>query len=228
MTSRAIDRKRAVLRAALVLIACGTAAPLRAAAPPDAAPAPSIQDATRGCERRDGLLTTYVDHRGGRVLLELRPDGARHSLGRYLYQAYLRSGLGSAPVGLDRSAMADTQIIAFRRAGSRVVAQLENSAFRAERGTEAERAAVRESFAPSLIWSGSVLAEDGDGRVLVDIAGLLTRDAAGVAEALASAQQGDFRLEAALTYVDAEAVAVFPENLEFEAVQTFSSDRPGP
>lgn len=187
----------------------------------------TIRELVAGFERRDGLLTAYLDRKGGRVLLALRPAGGDGELGRFLYQAYLRSGLGSAPVGLDRSVAAETQLMAVRRAGKNVYVEFENTAFRAGRGSAAERAAVRESFAPSLVWSGAVLAEDADGTVLVDLSSFLTRDAVGVGDALTGAKQGDFRLDAGLTYPDVGETQAFPENLEFEAHQTFASDKPG-
>jgi len=187
----------------------------------------SFSDVVAGCERREGLLTVYLDPKGGRVLLALRASGTDGELGRFLYQVYLRSGLGSAPVGLDRSAPAETQIIEFRRGGATVFAELQNTAFRADQGSDAEKAAVHESFAPSTIWSANVLAEQSDGTVLIDIAGFLTRDAFGVIDALSEAKQGKFGLDLKLSYPDVPATQVFPENLEFEAHQTFTSDEPG-
>jgi hypothetical protein len=219
------------LAAALACAPAAGAAPLAGAAADggkDGGAPRSFKDLVAGLERMDGLLSVYLDRANGRVLLALRPAGAPGDLGRFLYQVYLRTGLGSTLVGLDRSVAAETQLIAFRRAGKKVYAELENPAFRAERGSGAERAAVRESFAPSLIWSGAVLAEDADGSVLVDLSSFLTRDALGVSDALAAAKQGDFRLDASLAYPDVAASEAFPENLEFEAHQTFASDKPGP
>jgi Met-zincin/Domain of unknown function (DUF5117) len=221
----------AALAAALGGTAIAAAAPRAAAttdAGKDAGTAHAFKDLVAGLERKDGLVTAYVDRRGGRVLLALPPAGPDGEFGRFLYQVYLRTGLGSTPVGLDRSVAGDTQLLAFRRAGKNVYAELENPAFRATGGSAAERAAVRESFAPSLVWSGAVLAEDFDGAVLIDLSSFLMRDAVGVADALAASKQGDFRPDGALGYVDAGATEVFPENLEFEAHQTFTSDKPGP
>jgi hypothetical protein len=222
----------ATLAASLAFAPAAPAAPRSAAASADAvkdAAAPrAFKDVVAGLERKDGLLPVYLDRRGGRILLALRPTGSEGELGRFLYQAYIRTGLGSTPVGLDRSAAADTQLVVFRRAGKNVYAELENSAFRAERGGAAEQAAVRESFAPSLVWSGAVLAEEADGALLVDLSSFVTRDAFGVADALSAAKQGDFKPDALLTYSDVGATEAFPDNLEFEAHQTFTSDKPGP
>ena len=133
---------------------------------------------TAGLERKDGLVPVFVDRKDTRVYLLLPKPGADRIAGRYLYQTYLRAGLGSNPTGLDRSAPGDTQIIAFRKVGGKVVAQFENWGFSAARGSADERAAVAESFPISSVWSNTVEAQGPDGRLLVDVTTFLTRDAA--------------------------------------------------
>ncbi len=197
-----------------------------AAAVAEVAPTRTFSQAVAGLERRDGLLPVYLDPRGGRVLLQLTPD-ARGDCGEYLYQTALRSGLGSTPVGLDRSNPGSTRIIAFRRAGPRIVAELQNTAFRADGAGPDEARAVRESFPPSIVWSADILAEGPDGALLVDLSGFLTRDAFGVIDALKVAGQGDFTVATDRTYADVAEVQTFPDNLEFEAHETFVSAAPG-
>jgi hypothetical protein len=230
-SSRRSHWPRSLAGAAAVLwhLAASAASHAPAAKADSASTAPkTVAEIVAGLERKDGLLPVYLDRRNGRVLLGLRPTGRDGGLGEFLYQVYIRTGLGSAPVGLDRSAAAETQIIAFHRSGKNVYAELETLGFRADRGSAAERAAVRESFAPSLIWSGGVLAEDADGAVVVDLSSFLTRDAFGVTDALSASKQGEFRLDPGLSYPDVGATEAFPENLEFEAHQTFAGDKPGP
>ena len=186
----------------------------------------TIAQATAGLERRAGLLPVYVDARGGRVLVALRPD-SKGDCGEFIYSVAMRSGLGSTPVGIDRSNPSASQLLAFRRAGAKVMAELENTAFRADGGGADEQEAVRESFPPSIIWSGDILAEDPGGAILVDISGFLARDQFGVIDALRAAKQGDFRLAPERSYPDTAEVLTFPDNLEFEARETFVSDAPG-
>jgi hypothetical protein len=193
------------------------------------APQPkSFVAAVAGLDGRSGLRPVYLDERAGRVLIVLQPpaNASAGELGEFLYQVSLRSGLGSTFLGLDRSQPADTQVIAFRRAGKKVFAELENTGFRAEQGTGAEKAAVRDSFPWSTIWSTEVLAEGSNGSVLVDLSSFLTRDAFGVADALAQKkpETQSFKLDGALSYPDVAATLVLPENLEFEAHQTFASE----
>lgn len=216
-------RSRLLAAVAVVAIA-GAAAPSVALAKPKP-PA----DATAGMERLDGLITTFVDRKAGKVLLKLPPADAEGLHGRYLYQTYLRAGLGSNPVGLDRSAPGDTQVVVFRRVGGKVVVQFENYGFVATAGSADERQSVRESFAVSTVWATDVVSQDADG-VVIDISGFLTRDAQGIARTLKTSDQGDFKLDGALSFPDtgAGAVNVFPKNIELEATQTFVSDNPGP
>ncbi|HLZ83635.1 MAG TPA: zinc-dependent metalloprotease [Caulobacteraceae bacterium] len=221
MTAHRARRALAMLLAGLAL----TAAPAAWSAAPGAA-AKTIAQATAGLERRAGLVPVYLDAKAGRVLIALTPD-AKGDCGEYIYVVAMRSGLGSTPVGIDRSNPGPSQLLAFRRVGGKVMAELQNTAFRAARGSPDEAQAVRESFPPSIIWSGDILAEDSNGTVLVDISSFLTRDQFGVIDALKAARQGDFKLAADRSYADVAEVQTFPDNLEFEAHETFVSDAPG-
>ena len=230
MTSRTTEpgRLRAVLGAILTLtLATAGGAAMAKARHGAAEKTNAAAAATAGLTRLDGLLPVFVDKAGGRVLVSLPAPDAEGLSGRFLYQTYLRAGLGSNPVGLDRSKPGDTQVLVFRRAGKTVMVEFENYAFRADAGGPDERAAVKQSFAASTVWSTPIIAAGADGRLLVDLSGFLTRDALGVAKTLKDAKQGDFKLEADLSAVDTGQVLVLPANLEFEASQTYSSAAPG-
>ncbi|WP_419254553.1 zinc-dependent metalloprotease [Caulobacter sp. ErkDOM-YI] len=213
---------RAALAAALLLSA---ATPVLAA-PKDKPPASDA--ALAGTTRQDGLLPVHIDKAKGRILLSLPKADADGVSGRFLYVAALKTGLGSAPVGLDRAALGDTQVLVFRRIGKKVIAEYENPKFTAAGAPAAEQIAARESFAVSTVWAGDVVSETPDGRILVDISSFLTRDVIGAADALKQAGENGFKLVSDLSIADPSAVKVFPENIEFEARQTFASDTPGP
>lgn len=195
------------------------------------AAAPSLAadaaDVLAGTNRQMGLLPVHVDAKQGRILLSLPQPGADGLLGRYLYIPALKTGLGAAPVGLDRALSGGSRIVAFRRLGKKVAIEVENPRFRASNGSAPEQAAARDSFAFSTLWLGDVAGETADGRVLVDIASFLTRDTIGIGQALKNAGEKGFALSNELTAADPHAVNVFPENLEFEARQTFVSAEPG-
>ncbi|WP_068874221.1 MULTISPECIES: zinc-dependent metalloprotease [unclassified Phenylobacterium] len=199
------------------------------AAPGFAAPAAGDEwaKAAGGAEVREGLLRAFVDRKANRIHLRLPPPDAEGVSGRFIYQASLTTGLGSTPIGLDRAESGRALVVAFRRAGRRVILQAENPTFRAGNGDADEARAVRHSFAVSNLWAGDIAAEGPDGAMLIDITSFLTQDTLDIAARLKARRQGTFRASAPLSYADAGRVGVFPENLEFEAVQTFVSDEPG-
>ena len=89
----------------------------------------------QGTRAHSGLLNVHVDRRQGRILLALPAPDAAGISGRFVYVSALESGLGSAPVGLDRGLASGSKILVFRRVGRRVVAEIENHRFRAPGGT---------------------------------------------------------------------------------------------
>ena len=186
-------------------------------------PAPQV---LQGTVAQQGLLPVHVDRRQGRILLSLPAPGEDGIAGRFVYVASLETGLGSAPIGLDRGLAGGSKILVFRRVGRKIVAEIENSRFRASGAPAAEQDGVRESFAYSTIWMGDIAAETADGRLLVDVAGFLTRDEMGIAQALKDGGGGEFRLADSLSVADPNSVRVFPENIELEGRLTFVSAAP--
>ncbi|OWK30069.1 zinc-dependent metalloprotease [Sphingomonas dokdonensis] len=177
-------------------------------------------------EQLDGLLPVHLDRSGGRILLSLPAPGADGVAARLLYSTALRTGLGSAPVGLDRAQPGPAQILVIRRLGKKVAFELENSRFRATGGSPAEQAAASDAFASSTLWMGDAIAGP-DGRLLVDIAPFLARDTKGIADQLKDAGEKGWKLVPDLSAADPAATHVFPRNMVFEARQTFASDTPG-
>ncbi|WP_374575136.1 zinc-dependent metalloprotease [Phenylobacterium sp.] len=214
------------LLAAGALGAPMTAQPALAAAPAAAAPG-SYAQAIAGLERHDGLLTVYVDKAKGRVLLALPAPDKDGVAGRFLYQAGLRTGFGSASSMLDRGRLAETQVLAFRRVGGKVVAEYENPRFRATGVSADEADAAKNSFATSLVWAGPIAATAPDGGLLVDVTSFLTRDVINAPEGLKHAGEKGFKLSADLSMADVDKTKVFPENIELDAIETFTSDTPG-
>jgi hypothetical protein len=196
-----------------------------------AAPAPAaagFAEKTKGFTRRTGLLVTHLNAKTGKLLLELpAARGARGECGTFLYLEGIRTGLGSNPVGLDRGQLGDTRLVTFRRVGSRVLIEQPNLRYRAVSSDSVERNTVRESFASSVLWAGEVLAEAPDGRLLVDLTPFLVRDAHGAVPTLKAAGQGSFSLDKDRSVLDPAECMSFPDNLEFEALLTFTGDEPG-
>jgi hypothetical protein len=184
--------------------------------------------ALHGTETLDGLLPVHVDRDGGRALLELPPaQDDRGHLFSCLWIEGLRTGLGSNPVGLDRGQWGDARLVSFRRVGQRVLLVEPNLRHGQAGGDPHERRAAEESFATSVLWAGDVLAEDPRRGCLVDLTSFLVADAHGVARSLQGAGQGSYRLDADRSLLETADCLAFPDNLEFEALLTFSGTQPG-
>src|SRR4051794_12213449 len=161
------------------------------AAPPAPAPAPAATNPASLTEV-EGLLPVRVDKSGGRVFLSLPAPDAEGISGRFIYLTSLETGLGSAPIGLDRAQSSDSRLLVFRRVGRKMIAEIENPRFRAGAGP-AEQEGVRRSFAYSTLWMGDVT-EQPDGRLLVDFSAFVTRDDLDIVGALKRGGGGEFKL----------------------------------
>ncbi len=209
------------------LMAAVAATALIAAAPQLAQAQAAKPAAASSVERKEGLLPVLIDAQQGKVMLSLPKPDKDGVAGRYIYIAALKTGLGSAPIGLDKAALGEGRLLVFRRVGGKVVAEYENPKFRAEGAGPDEQAAARDSFAYSTVWAGKIEREEADGRLVVDVSSFLTRDVMGIADSLKQGGEGGFKQVADLSLVEANATKVFPDNVELEARLTFGSDTPG-
>jgi len=178
----------------------------------------SIGAKTRGLQKLDGYFPLYWDAEQGKLLLEISRWDTE-----FLYQVSLPTGVGSNPLGLDRGQLGDTHVVHFERVGPKVLMVEGNYRFRAITSDEAERRAVEESFARSVLWGFRVEAAEGE-RVLVDATPFFVRDAHGVAERLRESNQGQYRLDDTRSAVYLPHTKAFPKNTEVEATLTFTTE----
>ena len=153
-----------------------------------------------------------------------RPDADGLS-GCYIYASSLRSGLGSPNIRLDRGMLGDEQMLCFRRMGGKVAATFENPRFIAS-GDASTQAGGRESFPFTVADMLPVVSDEGVGGLVVDMTGFLTRDSIDITEALGQGGSS-YRQAPMLSAVDTASLKAFPLNVEVDAVQTFTSDKPG-
>lgn len=179
---------------------------------------PSIDEKTKGLTKLDGLFPLYWDESAGTLWLEIPRLGLE-----VLYVNSLAAGLGSNDIGLDRGQLGGTRIVRFDRVGPKVLMVQPNYDYRATTTNPDEARAVRDAFAPSVIWGFAAAAEDG-GRVLVDATDFLLRDAHGV---VAQLKPATYRLEPSRSAVHMPRTKAFPNNSEMEATLTFVTDTPG-
>jgi hypothetical protein len=193
-----------------------------AATSPPPPPATTFAARTTGFERRDGFIPLWLDERQGRVYGEL-PAGPT----RALFWASLATGFGSNPVGLDRGASGDDQVVRFDRHGDRVLMTFENTRFRSSLDDPAHQRSVDESFPVSTVASLPVLADEG-GRTLVDLTDVAYRDWNNVADAIARLNQGTYAVARDRSAIDRSHTAGHPGNTELDVALTFATTaRPG-
>ncbi|KUJ84040.1 peptidase [Microbulbifer flavimaris] len=185
------------------------------------AQAGSIAEYTEGMERHEGYHDFYWDNASGRVLLQVEAFDRE-----LLLLTGLAQGLGSNPVGLDRNQVGDTRLVRFERVGNKVLLHQLNTRFRAKSDNAAERRAVEEAFASSVLWGFDVLAGE-QGSALVDFTPFLLSDQHGIATRLKDTGQGSYSLDQGKSAVYLPRTKNFPKNSEFEASLTFAGTSSG-
>src|SRR3954452_22090466 len=202
---------------ALLLAACTTTAP-----PPKPVEKSAFETKTTHLQKLDGYIPLYWDAENGKLLMQISRFGEE-----LLYQSSLPAGIGSNPIGLDRGLLGQTQIVTFDRIGPKVLMTASNYRFRALSDDAAERRAVADSFARSVMWSFKVEASDAT-SVLVDATDFILSDQQGIARTLRQTQQGSYSLDRNRSAIYLPRTKAFPRNTEVEAVLTFqTSERPG-
>lgn len=183
--------------------------------------AAGIADKTAGMTRSDGLFPFYWDGKAGKLWLEIpRFDE------EFLYVVSLPAGLGSNDIGLDRGKLGPERVVRWERVGPRVLLVQSNYGFRATTNSAAERTAVEQAFARSVLWGGKVEVEE-EGRVLVDATSLFLRDAFDAAGALKAARQGTYRADLDRSAFYLPRTKNFPRNTEVEITLTLAGEPAG-
>lgn len=163
----------------------------------------------------------------GKILLALPAPGEDGVMARVIHASGITAGLGSNPVGFDRGAVESGRILAFRRAGNKIVIEQENWRYRASADNALEKQSVRDSFARSFLWAGEIAEEGSGGGAVVDISGFLATDTMNLRGRLKAAGQGDYKIAAERSFPDAASLLVFPDNVEIDAFLTFAADEAG-
>ena len=177
----------------------------------------SIKDFTEKLRKIDGYIPLFYDDDDGKMYLEvsrLREE--------FLYQISLPTGVGSNPIGLDRGQLGSTKVVYFERVGNKVLMVQPNYDYRALSNNDAEKRAVEESFAKSVVWGFKVVAKNSS-RVLVDATDLFMRDAHGVSARLKRTQQGAYSMDKSRSVFYLPRTKGFPKNTEVEATITLVS-----
>ncbi len=205
-----------ILIAFYVLASLATAL---SAQPP--APTPgkkTIASVTEKLQKIDGFMPLYINADDGKIYMEISRWNKE-----FLHLASLPTGVGSNPIGLDRSQLGTTKVVFFERSGNKVLLIQPNYEYRSLGTNPNEKRSVEESFARSVIWGFKVEVAEGD-RVLVDATSFLIRDAHGVADTLNRARQGTYNFDESRSALYMPNTKSFPKNTEVEATITLTSN----
>lgn len=182
---------------------------------------PAINETVANATPIEGYFNLYWDNNSGKLYWEIDKLDTE-----FIYQVSMGSGLGSNPIGIDRGQLRGTYVLSAQRIGPKVLLMEPNYRYRASSDNQLERQAVEDAFAPSVIWGFDIVAVNGD-VVLVDATDFFLRDARDVVGTLASRNQGSFSLDKSRSALYLDNTKAFPENVEVEAILTFTSNNPG-
>ena len=175
---------------------------------------PSFGEKTKALQKKAGFMNVYIDEPNNKIYFEVsRLDT------EMLYQTSLPAGLGSNDIGLDRGLTGNTRIVKFSRAGNKILLIQPNYDYRAITTDKAEKRAVEQSFAQSVLWGFPVEAST-DSSVLIDATDFLLRDAMQAANRIRSMKQGSYSFEKSRSALYLPHTKNFPFNTELEATIT--------
>ncbi len=177
---------------------------------------PDIAERTASMQKIDGFFPLYFDESTGNLYLEIPRLGQE-----VLYVSGLSAGVGSNDIGLDRAQLGGTAVVSFQRVGPRILMVQPNYEWRANSQNAAERKAMEDAFAKSILWGFQVAAE-ASGRVLVDFTDFIMRDTHNVGPRI-----GGHRFDRTRSAVNLEGTKGFPSNSEIDVISTFVSDAAG-
>ncbi len=180
-----------------------------------------IETKVAGMKKFPGYFEFYYDEKQDKVFLIIDKFDTE-----FLYVESLTAGIGSNDIGLDRNQLGSARIVKFERRGSKVLLTQLNYDYRAVSSNEAERKAVQEAFAQSVLGGFTVTAEEG-GKVLVEATDFLLQDAHDVVGRLRTSQQGTYSLDKSRSAFYLPRTKNFPLNSEFEVTLTFAGQPTG-
>lgn len=168
-----------------------------------------------------GFLPLYWDADEGRLY------GDIHGItDQFIYYNGLSHGVGSNDLGLDRGRLGDTHLVQLDQVGKKVFLTAVNTKYTARSDNAAERRAVREAFAQSIIW-GFEVAEQSDDMTLIDLTDFALSDATDLSGLLAARDEGSYSIDVSRSAIHVSRTKAFPDNTEIDARLTYAGSPKG-
>ncbi|WP_340198743.1 zinc-dependent metalloprotease [Ascidiimonas sp. W6] len=172
-------------------------------------------------EKYKGFFDFYYDKENDKIYLEVKELEKD-----FLYVYSLSNGIGSNDIGLDRGQLGNEQVVQFKKAGNKLLLIQPNLKYRALTSNVLEKKSVEQAFARSVLY-GFPIKSSQKGVYIVDITDFLMEDMHGVSKRLAERKQGVYSFDKSKSALWLERTKAFPENVEFEALQTFKGEAKG-
>ncbi len=164
----------------------------------------------------EGFVPLIFDGAAGRMRMVVPVDT------EMLYLVRLSHGLGD--YRLERGNLSRPGIVRFERRGTKLLLVALNYAWRTSSTEAAQRRAVREAFAESVLWTFDILGQE-EGGVAVDGTLFFLRDSFDIAGQLNAAGEGAYVLDAARCAIATEGTGAFARNTQVESLLTFANPR---
>ena len=156
-------------------------------------------------KKMNGYLNMYWDNDSGKLWLEISDFDQE-----FLYVNSLMAGMGSNDVGLDRGQLGNSRIVYFHRIGPKILLIQPNYRYRAITDDPKEKASVADGFAKSAIW-GFKVAEEENGKVLVDATDFFLNDVHGITSRLKRQKMGNYKVDKSRSAIYLPATMNFPK-----------------
>ena len=179
------------------------------------------QSITKEFKAYNGFFNFYYDDSSDKIYLEISNLDKE-----FLYISSLSSGLGSNDIGLDRGQLGNERLVKFSKYGDKILLIQPNLRYRAVSENELEKRSVEQAFAKSVIY-GFKIVEQKDNKYIIDFTSFLMEDRHGVGKRLKNSKQGSYKVDKSKSAIELERTKAFPENVEFEALLTFSGEAKG-
>ncbi|MBB1382333.1 DUF5117 domain-containing protein, partial [Shewanella sp. SR41-2] len=179
----------------------------------------SAQKIIKNAEAAKGFINLFYDAKSAQLYLQA--DKLNQP---FLLLTSLPHGVGSNDIGLDRGQLGQTRMVQFEQHGPYVVLKQLNTYFRASSDNVAERQAVTQAFAESILWRGKLV----EGKTaLVAINDLFINDLHGVSDVLTATKQGLYSLDSSRSMILPQKIKSFERNADIDVNLTFKASKAG-
>lgn len=170
-----------------------------------------------GLDSKEGFFDFHYQPKDGKLYLQIAQSQLDSP---FLFQSSLPRGVGSNDIGLDRGQLGETRLVQFERFGGNVLLKQLNTHYRASSDNPAEKQAVTEAFASSVL-AGLKIVSESETTLLVDYTDFLLSDKHRIGERLDGRKEGKYKVDAQRSGVYLPRSKAFPDNTELEALVTF-------